>query len=168
LRRNASIQTMLRNEAGDRVFFSVGSAELGARARSALAAQAQWLNRWHEFEVAIEGHADEPGTDAQNVQLSATRADAVRQRLLAEGVDARRLVVVAQGRSQRVATCADPDCLAQNRRTVTLVFTTGTAARLGLSNVPATAQVKSSQPGALAATPAAPRRSAEERVGVAH
>ena len=138
---------MLRNEAGDRVFFSVGSAELGARARSALAAQAQWLNRWHEFEVAIEGHADEPGTDAENLQLSATRADAVRQRLLAEGVDARRLVVVAQGRSQRVAICADPDCNAQNRRTVTLVFTTGTAARLGLSDVPATAQLKGSQTG---------------------
>ena len=159
---------MLRNEAGDRVFFSAGSAELGTRARSALAAQAQWLNRWREFEVAIEGHADEPGTDAENLQLSATRADAVRQRLLAEGVDARRLVVVAQGRSQRVAICADPDCNAQNRRTVTLVFTTGTAARLGLSDPPATAQLKGTEPGTLAATPAAPRRSAEERVGVAH
>src|SRR5262245_16547582 len=52
LRRNVSIQTMLRNEAGDRVFFSAGSAELGARAHSALSAQAQWLNRWREFEVA--------------------------------------------------------------------------------------------------------------------
>jgi peptidoglycan-associated lipoprotein len=168
LRRNASIQTMLRNEAGDRVFFSVGSAELGARARTALAAQAQWLNRWREFEAVIEGHADEPGTDAENLQLSATRAGAVRQRLLAEGVDASRLVVVAQGRSQRVAICADAGCNAQNRRTVTLVFTSGTRARLGLSDQPATAQLGASQPGTLAATPAAPPRSAEERVGVAH
>jgi peptidoglycan-associated lipoprotein len=167
LRRNASIQSMLRNEAGDRVFFSIGSAELGARARTALAAQAQWLNRWREFEAVIEGHADEPGTDTENLQLSATRADAVRERLLAEGVDASRLVVVAQGRSQRIAICADADCNAQNRRTVTLVFTSGTTARLGLSDQPVSAQLKGSQPGPLAATPAVPRR-AEERVGVAH
>jgi peptidoglycan-associated lipoprotein len=167
LRRNAPIQTMLRNEAGDRVFFSVGSAELGARARTALAAQAQWLNRWREFEAAIEGHADEPGTDAENLQLSAARADAVRQRLLTEGVDAARLVVVAQGRSQRLAICADADCQAQNRRTVTLVFTSGTAARLGLRD-PVTAHLSGPQGAPLAAAPPAPRRSAEERVGVAH
>src|SRR5262249_14090752 len=60
LRRNAPIQAKLRGEAGDRVFFSAGSTELGTRARMALAAQAQWLVRWREFEAAVEGHADEP------------------------------------------------------------------------------------------------------------
>ena len=70
LRRNAPIQAKLRGEAGDRIFFSSGSAELGTRARMALAAQAQWLIRWHEFEAAVEGHADEPGTEEENVALS--------------------------------------------------------------------------------------------------
>ncbi|WP_291003300.1 OmpA family protein [Hyphomicrobium sp.] len=132
LRRNASIQSKLRLEAGDRVFFSPGSAELGSRARSALAAQAQWLMRWHEFEAAIEGHADEPGTDQENVALSEQRAEAVRQRLIDEGVEPSRLAVVPLGRSVRLATCADTDCRAQNRRVVTLVFATGTRDRLGL------------------------------------
>ena len=97
-----------------------GSAELGSRARSALAAQAQWLMRWHEFEAAIEGHADEPGTEQENVVLSEQRAEAVRQRLIEEGVEPSRLAVVPLGRSMRVATCADTDCRAQNRRAVTL------------------------------------------------
>jgi peptidoglycan-associated lipoprotein len=132
LRRNASIQSKLRLEAGDRVFFSPGSAELGGRARSALAAQAQWLKRWHEFEAAIEGHADEPGTDQENVVLSEQRAAAVRERLIEEGVEPSRLAVVPLGRSVRVAMCADTDCRAQNRRAVTLVFATGTRERLGL------------------------------------
>ena len=99
---------------------------------SALAAQAQWLKRWHEFEAAIEGHADEPGTEQENVVLSEQRAEAVRQRLIEEGVEPSRLAVVPLGRSIRVATCADTDCRAQNRRAVTLVFATGTRERLGL------------------------------------
>jgi peptidoglycan-associated lipoprotein len=136
LRRNASIQSKLRIEAGDRVFFSAGSAELGSRARSALSAQAQWLMRWHEFEAAIAGHADEPGSEQANVALSQQRAEAVRQRLIEEGVEPSRLAVVPLGRSLRVATCADTDCRAQNRRAVTLVFATGTRERLGLNAGP--------------------------------
>ncbi len=138
LRRNASIQAKLRGEAGDRIFFSSGSAELGTRARMALAAQAQWLMRWREFEAAVEGHADEPGTEEDNLALSRLRAEAVRQRLIEEGVEASRVSAVGAGRTQRVATCASADCTSQNRRAVTLVFASGTRARLGLAG-PATA-----------------------------
>lgn len=132
LRRNVSIQSKLRIDAGDRVFFATGSAELGGRARSALAAQAKWLMRWHEFEAAIEGHADEPGSEQENIVLSAQRAEAVRDRLIQEGVEPSRIAVIPLGRSIPVATCADSDCRAQNRRAVTLVFATGTRERLGL------------------------------------
>ena len=132
LRRNVSIQSKLRIDAGDRVFFSTGSAELGSRARSALAAQAKWLMRWREFEAAIEGHADEPGSEQENIVLSEQRAEAVRDRLIQEGVEPSRIAVVPLGRSIPIATCADADCRAQNRRAVTLVFATGTRERLGL------------------------------------
>lgn len=137
LRRNASIQSKLRIEAGDRVFFSPGSAELGSRARMALSAQAQWLMRWHEFEAAIEGHADEPGSEQENVVLSQQRAEVVRERLIAEGVEPSRLAVVPLGRSVRIATCSDTGCRAQNSRAVTLVFAGGTRERLGLVSPPA-------------------------------
>jgi peptidoglycan-associated lipoprotein len=136
LRRNSAIQSKLRREAGDRVFFSAGSAELGSRARSALAAQAVWLKRWHEFEAAIEGHADEPGSDRDNLDLSLQRAQAVRQRLIEEGVDASRVAVVPLGRTERLASCEEPDCRAQNRRSVTLVFASGTRGRLNLTDAP--------------------------------
>jgi len=167
LRRNASIQAKLRSEVGDRVFFSAGSAELGSRARTALAAQAQWLMRWHEFEAAIEGHADEPGTEEDNLKLSERRAEAVRQRLVNEGVEASRLAIVAQGRAQRIAICAESDCLAQNRRVVTLVFASGTAERLGLAGTPLPTALDQPRPGSLG--PAQPVRSpaaATEIVGV--
>ncbi|MDH4982638.1 OmpA family protein [Hyphomicrobium sp. D-2] len=136
VRRNASIQTRMRLEAGDRVFFSAGSAELGSRARMALAAQALWLKRWHEFEATIAGYADEPGSDEDNVALSVKRATAVRQRLIDEGVEPSRLAVAPHGRSGRVAVCSDAGCQAQNRRVITVVFVAGTHARLGLTPPP--------------------------------
>ncbi len=150
LRRNVSIQSKLRIDAGDRVFFATGSAELGGRARAALAAQAKWLMRWHEFEAAIEGHADEPGSEQENIILSAQRAEAVRDRLIQEGVEPSRLAVIPLGRSIPVATCADSDCRAQNRRAVTLVFATGTRERLGLvgSRAPRAAEASLQAPPA--------------------
>jgi outer membrane protein OmpA-like peptidoglycan-associated protein len=167
LRRNASIQDKFRSEAGDRVFFSAGSAELGSRARTALATQAQWLIRWREFEAAIEGHADESGSDDDNLKLSEKRAEAVRQRLVDEGVEASRLAIVAQGRTQRIATCSEPECLAQNRRVVTLVFASGTSERLGLGAAPAQAALDQRREQSLG--PAQPTRNpaaATEVVGV--
>lgn len=155
LRRNASIQSKLRLEAGDRVFFSPGSADLGSRARMALTAQAQWLMRWHEFEAAIEGHADEPGSEQENVELSQQRAEAVRQRLIEEGVEPNRIAIVPLGRSVRVATCSDTDCRAQNRRAVTLVFATGTRERLGLVNTfPLSAALAPAAPAVAGSAPA--------------
>jgi peptidoglycan-associated lipoprotein len=132
LMRNATIQAKLRNEMGDRVFFGPGSAALGTRALTALAAQAQWLKQWPEFEAAIEGHADEPGSNVDNLTLSAARAESVRRALIGEGVGPERLAVVAWGRTRPIALCSDGSCAGQNRRVVTLVFARGAYARLGL------------------------------------
>ncbi len=104
---------------GDRVFFSEGSAELGARARKALAAQAAWLTRHPGVRVTVEGHADDPGGD--DVALSEHRAEAVRQRLIEFGIAPERIRTVAYGRRHLIAACADPQCGPQNRRAVTVV-----------------------------------------------
>lgn len=136
MQRSAAVQANLRMEAGDRVFFSSGSAALGSKARTALAAQARWLSQHRGLEATIEGHADEPGTDEQNLVLSTQRAEAVRQRLEEEGVAPARLEIVARGRTRRVAICNDPACRAQNRRVITIVFVSGTHRRLGWSAAP--------------------------------
>ncbi len=109
-------------EAGDRVFFAAGSAELGSRARAVLIAQARWLKRRPEFDAVVEGHADDsPLTDAQHEELSEARADAVRRRLIEEGVPAARVRIASWGRDNPITRCVDPDCAAQNRRAVTVL-----------------------------------------------
>lgn len=109
-------------QAGDRVFFSANSVELGARARSVLAAQAKWLVKRPEWNVIIEGHADDATLSAIELrQLSQHRAQVVHDRLIAEGVAANRISVVSWGRSAPIADCPDTACQAQNRRAVSVL-----------------------------------------------
>ncbi|MGE5267673.1 MAG: OmpA family protein, partial [Deltaproteobacteria bacterium] len=109
-------------EAGDRVFFAPRSAELGSRARSVLSAQARWLKRNASLSAVVEGHVDDPSLDSDGVRrLAEERAQAVFRRLVEEGVSADRIAVSPQGKSRPVATCASPECAAQNRRAVTVL-----------------------------------------------
>ena len=113
-------------DAGDRVFFSAGSADLGSRARSVLAAQARWLKRRSDVSVTIEGHADDsPLSQEQQANLAEGRAEAVRKRLIEEGIAPGRLRVAAFGRDRRIASCDTPACSAQNRRVVSSLSARG-------------------------------------------
>ena len=117
----ASAAVEFQTQVGDRVFFSEGSAELGSRARAALEAQAAWLKRNSSLPVMIEGHADDAGVEAHNLEVSRRRAEAVRRRLIESGVAPERIFVQAHGRDRLIAECTAPGCSAQNRRVVTVV-----------------------------------------------
>lgn len=110
-----------QTQVGDRVFFSEGSAELGARARAALEAQAIWLRRNQALAVTVEGHADDAGAGDHNLEMSWRRAEAVRRRLIESGVAPERIRAAAYGRERPIAECGEPRCGAQNRRAVTVV-----------------------------------------------
>lgn len=111
----------LRFDVGDRVFFSPGSAELGSRARLVLSRQAHWLNAWNAT-IVIVGHADEGGAAGNDDRIALKRAEAVRDRLVEEGIPPDRVRVVGMGRRDPVADCREPVCGAQNRRAVVHVM----------------------------------------------
>lgn len=110
-----------RNSAGDRIFFTEGSAEFGTRARVALEAQASWLRRNQGVNVIVEGHADDSGSREFNRDLSRRRAEAVRDKLVEFGVDAARIETVALGRDRPVSDCNAPGCANQNRLVLTAI-----------------------------------------------
>ena len=122
------LQDDLRNSVGDRIFFSGASADLGSRARAVLAAQADWLLRRPEIEIVVEGHADDSMVGGDDDLVATQRAAAVRDRLVEHGVEAGRIRVAPLGSRDRVATCGDSDCAAQNRRAVVLVGVRGSHA----------------------------------------
>ena len=80
--------------------------------------------------VLVTGHADRIGTDAYNQKLSQRRADAVKDYLVGQGVEASRVETEAKGESEPVVSCDNVkgkvsgknkklvECLQPNRRVV--------------------------------------------------
>jgi outer membrane protein OmpA-like peptidoglycan-associated protein len=66
--------------------------------------------------VRIEGHTDNEGGVASNLDLSTRRAARVRQALIKRGIDARRLESKGYGQSRPIATNATPAGRQANRR----------------------------------------------------
>jgi len=107
--------------AGDVVRFEVDSAQLTGGARTILRNQARWLNKYPQYAVTIEGHADERGTREYNIALGARRAMSVRGFLAGQGVKAARIRTISYGKERPVAVCDDISCWSQNRRGQTVL-----------------------------------------------
>lgn len=107
--------------AGDKIYFTVNSSQLTGEAQTTLRGQAQWLGKYPQYSVTLEGHADERGTREYNIALGARRATAVRTYLAGLGVNPGRLRTISYGKERPVAVCNDISCWSQNRRAVTVL-----------------------------------------------
>jgi peptidoglycan-associated lipoprotein len=97
-------------------FFDYDQADLREDARSALAADAQWLKKYPTVQVLIEGHCDERGTAAYNLALGDRRANAVKEYVVSLGVEGSRLRTVSYGKERPFCTESTESCWQQNRR----------------------------------------------------
>lgn len=104
----------------DRVLFAVDQSTLSAEAIGTLNQQIGWLTA-NPGAVTIEGHADERGTRDYNFQLGSSRASAVRNYMVSQGIPDSRISIITYGRERPAATCPEESCFAQNRRAVTVV-----------------------------------------------
>jgi OOP family OmpA-OmpF porin len=66
--------------------------------------------------VEIQGHADERGDDDYNLRLTADRAAAVKDYLIAKGIDADRLQSHGYGETRPLCHAHAESCWSQNRR----------------------------------------------------
>lgn len=115
-----SLQDFEQN-AGDRVFFGLDRSDLDEASRQTLRRQAAWLNQYGNTRILVAGNCDERGTREYNLALGARRANAVRDFLVSQGVDASRISTVSYGKERPSCTQSTESCWAQNRNAITVI-----------------------------------------------
>lgn len=108
-----------RQNVGDRVFFDTDSSNVREDGRQTLNRQAEWLKKYSNYQITVEGHCDERGTREYNLALGERRANAARQYLIAQGIPAARIKTVSYGKERPDPVGSDEAAWARNRRAIT-------------------------------------------------
>jgi peptidoglycan-associated lipoprotein len=114
-------QEQLQIEVGDRVFFEYDKSVVAAAAEKTLKRQAAWMKQYPSVSITVEGHCDERGTREYNLALGERRATAVKNFLVALGVDSSRIATISYGKERPDALGHNKAAWAQNRRGVSTV-----------------------------------------------
>jgi len=116
-------QEDLEISVGDRVFFAYDSAVLSPIATQTLDRQAAWMKEYPAIFLTVEGHTDERGTREYNLALGDRRANAVKNYLVALGIDPNRILTISYGEERPAEAGNDETAWAKSRRAVSLVST---------------------------------------------
>jgi len=111
----ANRQAQMRGYIKD-AFYNFDDATLSADAQSALSDSATWLKKHPEFNLLIEGHCDERGTEQYNLALGDRRAQSAKTYLATLGVDSARMRTVSYGEERPFDPGHTDDAWAKNRR----------------------------------------------------
>lgn len=105
---------------GDRVFFDTDQYNLNAKGRETLELQAVWLKQYPNVSIVVQGHTDERGTREYNLALGERRAIAIRNYLVALGIDSNRIKTISYGKEVPFDPRSNQEAWALNRRGVTV------------------------------------------------
>jgi peptidoglycan-associated lipoprotein len=98
------------------IYFDYDRAHLRSDAQEALARHGKGLLQHSETRIVVEGHCDERGSVEYNLALGERRAHAVRDFLIAYGVDAARIETMSYGEERPAVLGADETSWSRNRR----------------------------------------------------
>jgi len=71
---------------------------------------------YNGLKIKLEGNCDEWGTDEYNYALGLKRAKTAKDALVADGVDAQKIIMVSFGESNPICTQKNTTCWKMNRR----------------------------------------------------
>lgn len=104
------------------VLFATGKSQIRSGAAiQALSKLAGFLNAYPDRTALIEGHTDNVGADDYNMSLSQLRANAVRNYLMQQGVNASRLTASGMGENAPISGNDTGTGRQQNRRVEVIV-----------------------------------------------
>jgi peptidoglycan-associated lipoprotein len=97
-------------------FFGFDESTLSGDAQTALTSSAEWLKSHTQYNLLIEGHCDERGTEQYNLALGDRRANIAKEYLMTLGVDGSRIRTVSYGEERPFDSGHDDSAWAKNRR----------------------------------------------------
>ena len=98
------------------VFFDFDKAEIRAAEKPAAESDAAFLAQHPNMRVVVEGHCDDRGSEEYNLALGESRARALREALVAQGISPDRIKTISYGKEQPFCRDEDESCWQQNRR----------------------------------------------------
>ncbi len=110
------------------VLFATGRATLMPGGLQTVDRLANFLQKYPDRNVLIEGHTDSVGRAEYNMGLSQRRADAVRKALMDRGIGAERITTKGYGESYPVASNKTAAGRQENRRVEVVVLNPGVSA----------------------------------------
>jgi peptidoglycan-associated lipoprotein len=97
-------------------FYNFDESTISPEAQAALTASANWLRQHPEYNLLIEGHCDERGTEQYNLALGDRRANSARDFLATLGIEGSRMRTVSYGEEKPFDQGHDESAWAKNRR----------------------------------------------------
>ena len=99
------------------IFFAYDHADIRGDEKSILEADAQFLAAHPDWQLTIEGHCDERGSEDYNMALGQDRAKQVMDALLRQGVSGSAVKLISLGKERPFCSSANNEaCWSQNRR----------------------------------------------------
>jgi len=106
------------NKAGglQTVFFAFDSSNIDGSTKETMKSNADFLKANANVDIQVEGHCDERGGRQYNLALGERRAKAVRDYLVAMGVESKRISTISYGNERTMAEGHDESAWSKNRR----------------------------------------------------
>jgi len=98
------------------IFFRTGSAQLLARSYTSLKDVLKILKGNRSYKIQIDGYTDDIGDEEKNQKLSESRANSIKEYLVKNGINERRITATGHGEADPVASNNTAAGRAKNRR----------------------------------------------------
>ncbi len=99
-----------------RIHYDFDSYELKPQARAELQKIAEYMKKFKNLRLVIEGHCDERGTAEYNLALGERRSRAAYEFLILLGVESNRMQIISYGEERPLDPRSNETAWAQNRR----------------------------------------------------
>lgn len=99
-----------------RVHFDYDQDTLTPDAKSGILINTAWIKLHTEYDILLEGHCDERGSNEYNIALGDRRASSVREYMIRQGIDPNRIMTRSFGEEKQLDTRQNNEAYSLNRR----------------------------------------------------